>query len=119
MGDDMTKMQFPHAVSLGSILAKFDGPTLEALITAAIDVLDARDGDIDIELNGDESDDPGDLVDYAYPEWHTLDASKRAIALAPHVCTEGANGIVILAAWCEDTEADDGDRYDARHNGIL
>lgn len=115
----MTIMQIPHATDLEPILTKFDRPTLEALITAAIDVLDARDGDVDIELNGDENDDPGDLVDYAYPEWHTLDATKRAIPFAPHCWTQGVNGGLALAALLEDTEADDDDRCEARHSGVF
>lgn len=115
----MIIMQSPHATDLGPILAKFDRPILEAIITAAIDVLDARDGDVDIELNGDENDDPGDLVDYSYPEWHTLDASKRAIALAPNCWTQGVNGGSALAALLEDTESDDDDRCEARHSGVF
>ena len=46
----------PRAPAAARILAQFDRPTLEGFIAVAIGVLDAIDGDPDVELNGDERD---------------------------------------------------------------
>ena len=42
--------------AISAILARYDRDTLAAFIPVAIDLLDATDGDIDVEPNGDEVD---------------------------------------------------------------
>lgn len=46
----------PRIPAVTRILAQFDRPALEGFIAVAIGVLDAIDGGLDLELNGDELD---------------------------------------------------------------
>ena len=74
-----------------------------ALVEQLIAELDRRDGDTDVELNGDEEDDPGDLKDTAFPEWHTRGRHKLYGGKWEH-----PNGMGEHVAQ-EDSEDDDPD----------
>jgi hypothetical protein len=63
----MTALSYPAAPrmpAVAQILARYDRPRLEAFITIAVDLLDAFDGDPDVELNGDETDNMGSEEDF-------------------------------------------------------
>lgn len=55
-----TVIQHPAATApmpaVARILAQFDRPKLASFIEVAISLLDVADGDLDLELNGDEMD---------------------------------------------------------------
>ncbi|AEG50768.1 hypothetical protein Sphch_3153 [Sphingobium chlorophenolicum L-1] len=93
--------------AVSAILSRYDRETLAAFITVAIDLMDAADGDPDIEPNGDEDDDPGDLRDSGWPEWHTRGKSKEAFMSASRQSFVGWDGRTIRADLHEDTEIDD------------
>lgn len=117
--------------AIGAILARYDRDMLAAFVTIAIDLLDAADGDTDVELNGDEDDDPGELHDSSWPEWHTRGKSKEAFMSASRQCFLGADGRTVRADLHEDTEIDDPpedddpaedgdeDRCDAGEDGVF
>ena len=117
--------------AIGAILARYDRDMLAAFVTVAIDLMDVADGDTDIELNGDENDDPGDLQDSASPEWHSLRKGRDPFASANRSYFAGQGGGSIRAELHEDTEIDDPaeeddapendneDRCDAGDDGVF
>lgn len=100
--------------AIGAILARYDREMLAAFVTVAIDLMDVADGDLDVELNGDENDDPGDLNDSAWPEWHTRGKAKESFMSTTRSCFDGPGGRTMRAELHEDTEIDDpAEEYDA------
>lgn len=91
----------PEAAALIArrLLNKHSAHEIAEAVEVLIDVLDLIGGDPDVELNGDENDDPGDLKDAAYTEWETRGRHKLAGGLS-----EMAPG---PAGWSEDAEEDD------------
>ena len=109
--------------AFATLMDDFERDNVEAAVDGLIAMLDARDGDPDVEVNGDEDDfiehpgsgpgctiaDPdkggeedGDRNGWA--EWHTLDANRRR---AGHIDGKAKDEWLGYAA--DDTEDDDQD----------
>ncbi len=86
-----------------ALVEAFDRDEIETGVDLLIAALDARDGDPDIELNGDEADDDGDGRDVAYPEWDQR-ARRRKV-------TAGGSEMPGMTTATEDDE-DGGDTAD-------
>jgi hypothetical protein len=93
--------------NIAKFLSRLDRAHIEAVAETAIALLDDMDGDLDVELNGDENDDPGDLQDAAWPEWDRRGKAKEAFMTANREGFAGPDGHVIRAELIEDTEIDD------------
>lgn len=74
----LDRVNTADATLLGRALVGADRATLEAFITAAIDLLDLADGDPDIEPNGDELDGSLDEDDF-----HTQDVQALGFPGCP------------------------------------
>lgn len=68
----------PPMPAVARILSRFDRWQVEGFIAVALELLDAIDGDSDVELNGDEQDSDGDEKgDQAWVEWTTMHGSQK------------------------------------------
>lgn len=97
---------YPHAADLTAVLARLDTATLETVAAAAIDILDERAGDPDLE-----DDDPaGDALD-EHGE-HPSDDGCTILAIKPIWGTDQTagpvNGRAAIAAHLEEDEARNG-----------
>ena len=61
--------QLSRPAAAARLLSQFDRDQLEGFIAVAIDVLDAIEGDTDVELNGDEREFDGDERDFSVAGW--------------------------------------------------
>ena len=67
----------PSPVIIPNLFSTFDRNTIASAVEVLVAVLDAMDGDTDVEPNGDEEDSDGDeRGDPAYLEWHTRGSHK-------------------------------------------
>ncbi len=89
-------------------LETIPAPVIADTIEKLLEVLDGRDGDPDVEPNGDELDDPGDLQDAAWIEWNTM---RGAAKIGPNLAGEHEDDAA------EDDDPGGGNVTDEPHDG--
>lgn len=107
--DSARVIPYPYAIApmpaVARILSRYDRPRLAAFITVAIDLLDAIDGDPDLEPGGDDEprEAEGDAGDTAWIEWTAMHGRKKR---GPNIASQSEDdeptGDELDGNGCED-----------------